>query len=469
MKAQLLFARLLELPKRGGELNKNLSVIFNGDENDYAERVERLIDNSITAKQCRKLFRQYLTGRGFGDDLNQIIVNKDKGTTLFEFLSRFDYEYATQGGVFVHVMHNVSGEPVSFDVVPFTSLRLGKKDDFDWNGKFYKADDWTKAKKKDLVDFHAFSPLPSVVQENIKKAGKIEKYKGQIFYFNPSDQDYPLSPIHPVLNDCDSEFRSGVFKNKSLRKGFFGKNILVTPPRIDPYLAKAPEKTLTAEQLLQLRKQQELADEVSDVLKGFVGVENHEGFMTLEMEFEGDDITKAVHHIKIPSDIDDKLFAHTEDSTANNIRKAYNNVPLILIDSSDHSLFGQSGEAILQAKQFYQDQIEEDQMLVEHALKKLFTGFPLLKDKELKIVPLIAKVDAAPAGEETPRDVNAEAQATLRGSVGGVTALLQVQQSVAAGTTDVEAAVRIIKEIYGFDEELARQMLGNPKETLNTQ
>lgn len=461
MKAQLLFATLPELVKRKTSFEKKLDVIFNGDENDYAERVERLIDNSITGKQCRKLFRQYLTGRGFGEDLNKVIVNKDKGTTLFKFLSRFDFEYATHGGVFVHVMHNLAGEPVSFDVVPYTSIRLGKKDGYQWNGKFYKANDWPKAKKKDLVAFHAFNPDPKIVQENIKDSGKLEKYKGQIYFFNPSDQDYPLAHIHPVLNDCDSEFRAGVFKNKSLRKGFFGKNILVTPPRIDPFLAKAPEKTLTADQILQLRKQEELADEVTDALKGFVGVENHEGFMTLEMEFEGDSIEKAIKHVKIDTDIDDKLFAHTEDSTSNNIRKAYNNVPKILLDTSDHALFSQSGEAIKAAKEFYQDQCEEEQMLIEHALAELFTGFGQLKGKELKIQPLVVEEEV----EETPRDVNAEAQATLRGSVGGVTALLQVQQSVAAGTTDVEAAVAIIREIFGFEESIAREMLGNPQST----
>jgi hypothetical protein len=37
------------------------------------------------------------------------------------------------------------------------------------------------------------------------------------------------------------------------------------------------------------------------------------------------------------------------------------------------------------------------------------------------------------------------------------------QQSVSSGLTDVESAIVIISEIFGFSSELARQMLGTPK------
>jgi hypothetical protein len=40
---------------------------------------------------------------------------------------------------------------------------------------------------------------------------------------------------------------------------------------------------------------------------------------------------------------------------------------------------------------------------------------------------------------------------------------LQIQQSV--HLTDVESAIVIISEIFGFSSELARQMLGTPKIT----
>tara|TARA_R110002167_G_scaffold81296_3_gene222683 strand:+ start:439 stop:1644 length:1206 start_codon:yes stop_codon:yes gene_type:complete len=392
MKARLLFAQLAELPKRVLKFDKGIEVILNGEENDYPERVERLIDNSITAKQCRKLFRQFLTGKGFGEELNKVYVHPKKQTTLLEFLNNFNREFSTHGGVFVHVMYNIDGNPVWYDVIPYTDARKGKKDSKDYNGKFAIYKDWSDVKKGDIKWLDNFNPEPKIVQDQILKDKGINKYKGQLFYFNPSNTDYPLAHIHPVMNDADSEFRSGVFKNKSLRKGFFGKNILVTPPRIDPNLTRVPVAMLSDEERAELQHQETAAGSVSETLKGFVGVENHEGFMSLEMEFEGDSIDKAIKHIKIESDIDDKLFAYTESSSSNNIRKSYNNVPLILVDSSDaKSLFGNSGEAVVQAKLFYQEQTEEERMMIEQCLKKLFKNYDKVNTEALKIQPLIEK------------------------------------------------------------------------------
>jgi len=57
----------------------------------------------------------------------------------------------------------------------------------------------------------------------------------------------------------------------------------------------------------------------------------------------------------------------------------------------------------------------------------------------------------------------AEAQANLKGSVGGVQGIIAIQQAVAAGTSDLEASVALLKEIYGFDEATSRKMIGTPQ------
>lgn len=55
---------------------------------------------------------------------------------------------------------------------------------------------------------------------------------------------------------------------------------------------------------------------------------------------------------------------------------------------------------------------------------------------------------------------NAQAQAAFRGSVGGVQGILQIQQSVEAGTTARESAIVILMQIYGFDGDTANEILG---------
>jgi hypothetical protein len=72
-----------------------------------------------------------------------------------------------------------------------------------------------------------------------------------------------------------------------------------------------------------------------------------------------------------------------------------------------------------------------------------------------------------PEPEETIQD-NASpetlaAQAALRGSVGGVQGILAVQASVAAGTTTFEAALSILTLVYGFTEQQAKDLLGQPE------
>ena len=60
----------------------------------------------------------------------------------------------------------------------------------------------------------------------------------------------------------------------------------------------------------------------------------------------------------------------------------------------------------------------------------------------------------------------AEAKANLKGSVGGVQGIIAIQQSVSKGFTDKGAAVKLLMEIYGFNEQTAIQMIGDP---INTQ
>lgn len=56
-----------------------------------------------------------------------------------------------------------------------------------------------------------------------------------------------------------------------------------------------------------------------------------------------------------------------------------------------------------------------------------------------------------------------QAQANLRGTVGGVQGILAIQASVAVGTTDYAAALETLVEIYGFSRETATLILGTPR------
>lgn len=57
----------------------------------------------------------------------------------------------------------------------------------------------------------------------------------------------------------------------------------------------------------------------------------------------------------------------------------------------------------------------------------------------------------------------AEAKANLKGSVGGVQGIIEIQQSVASGVTDSQSAIALLMEIYGFTEDIATRIIGTPK------
>jgi hypothetical protein len=155
------------------------------------------------------------------------------------------------------------------------------------------------------------------------------------------------------------------------------------------------DKFLTDEQLSMKRVSTTERENFRKSMQSFIGADNSDGMLHLEMEFEGDDIEKTMKFIDVATNINDKLFEYTEKSTANNIRKAFSNIPSILIENNESSVFGQSGEMLVQAKLFYQDQTEEDRDDLENEvlnpLFSIFEGFPM-PEKGLKILPLITKI-----------------------------------------------------------------------------
>lgn len=112
-------------------------------------------------------------------------------------------------------------------------------------------------------------------------------------------------------------------------------------------------------------------------------------------------------------------------------------------------------------KEFYWEQCSWEREKVEEAFEKLGYKFEFipLDEEKAKVSASTDEVAASPeASEETLR-----AQATLRGSVGGVQGILGIQQSVSQGLTDFESAITILMEIYGFTRSVSSALLGRPE------
>lgn len=448
---------VLDIVKRLVKWDKKLEIYLNGEDNLYPERIDRVINNSVTAKMASEMMVQYVIGKGFGEADNFQINDKQK---LIDFAIDVADSLVRQRGVAIHFDYNLNFEAINPKVLDFTKVRLGKKDSNFYNGKIVFKNDWNDQKEKEIV-FDVFNKNATVVKAQIEKAGSIEKYKGQVLFINlDSRYFYPLSRIDAVLNDCDSESQAAIYKNMILRKGFFGKQIIMTPPLVSN---DEPQMVLNdAGQMVrnhEFAKRQAEADEVKKTIESFIGSENAGGALMIESPDFINGIDTIFKIQTISSDLNDKMFEYTENSVSKNILMAFNNLPVALVKSPDSAMFGNSGESLMEAKKMYWENTSKERNKLETIINDIVQNLPTWNGQYSQIISLFEQTE-----EQSIGDVKRiEAQAQLKGSVGGVQALLQLQQAVSAGLTDLESAVVIIEEIYGINNELARKMLGTPK------
>ena len=301
-------------------------------------------------------------------------------------------------------------------------------------------------KKQESKSFDLFTNDKNAFAEQVKKAGGIEKYRGQIhFQFWDDDYLYPLSPFDPVYLDCDTEQQVSLFMNREIRNGFMATTIL-----------RVAAGTEEEEQAISNRIENATGADGTRVL-----------LMVDEIDPDTQEIKKngsfAVD--KIDSNINDKLFESWENSLMSKIRRSQN-VPSIFLDYETNKLGGTSGEAIIQATNSYNATTRDARSLLSEYFKEIFSVFDneeLKKNTDWTIKPLsLYEIET----QIEAIDENKKAQAVLRGSVGGVTSLIQLQQGVSTGVVDLESAINIVIEIYGFDRATAQRMIGTPKQTI---
>lgn len=375
---------LIDVWKRLTPWSKSADVYANDTDNAYPERMDRLINNSVTAKSAAAIMIQYLIGKGYGTENDSLIINKDKNLKLIDFADDAADDLVKQRGVFIHVNWNALYQISDFSVIPYEWCRIGKTDSNDYAGKIAVCKEWLKPKKADIQLIDIFNPRKKVIDAQVEKAGGWEHYKGQVLFVNMDTKLlYPLSRIDSVSEDCDSEAQASVYKNRLLRKGFFGNTLVVTRPLVG--------EGLDSKALLDAESERE---QFQKAIKESLGAENTGGVLCLEMDFAGEKLEDAILIKQIESKIDDKLFDYTETSVRENILVAFNNLPSGLVKTNESSLFGNSGEAIREMKRTYWENTTKERNLLTSVINQLLArsqDFSSLSVEPLKLIE-----DAAP-------------------------------------------------------------------------
>lgn len=364
-------AELINIYDRPIQFDKKLGIIRNGVDNLYSERIERYINNSVTAKAASIIMSNYILGKGFGNS-NDIVVGKD---TLFRFSTKILRNLVKHRGVFIHINYNANYKINSFDVLPYTHCRLGKKDDEKYNGKIAVSSKFSHKDLNinDISFFNVFNPNEKVVKSQVENEGGWSQYKGQILFYNLDFEfDYPLSTIDAVKYDCDSEHQASLYKNTSLRNGFFGKTIVVTEQLVDDFENYQNDEK-GAELYLQDKSD---AEKFNDSIKSFLGAENSAKVLHVQLDPKNPEATleQAIRFESVSSNIDDKMFEYTENSSFRNILMAFNNLPSQLI-RSENALFGNSGESIKQMRVTYQNNVNNERKEFLNLINLLFENY----------------------------------------------------------------------------------------------
>jgi hypothetical protein len=387
MKSFKIFPPLNDLFRKKETKSKSDKIILNGENNDYAEKIELFIENSVTANSCSNVFKRFLIG--LGDD-SLLDFKPNKYQKFDEFLDKIAEDYKDHRGFAVLVKYNPLGEKKEFHNIAFTDVRIEKTDSNEEATKYILCKNWNdilEVKKSERFSYHVYNDNPKIVLNQIEKDG-FEKYKGQIFYWHGSKEKYhyPIAFIHSVMNDADTEHRIQIHRNKRIRGGMLNKKIIITPPSIPEHL-NAPDNTLTDLDLVLKRDCLAKKTEMDELLSKFVSSENNEGLLHIEMQYDGDDMDKMFKVIDFKTESEDGFFKENEEKIKRNIRACYFNVPPILIDS-ENSFFGSSGEAIDQLKEFYEQNVKSEKLKFQRALSKCLSVevnlTPLVQDVNLK-------------------------------------------------------------------------------------
>jgi hypothetical protein len=377
---------LIEVWKRLTPWSKSADVYANDTDNGYPERMDRLINNSVTAKSAAAIMVQYLIGKGYGAAADGTIINKDKNLKLIDFADDVADDLVKQRGVFIHVNWNALYQITDFSVVPYEWCRIGKKDSNDYAGKIAISKEWLRPKRSEIELLDVYNPRKAVINAQVEKAGGWENYKGQILFVNMDTKlIYPLSRIDAVAEDCDSEAQASIYKNKLLRKGFFGNTLVVTRPLVGDGLEPGSRALMDAESERERFQQ---------AIKDSLGAQNTGGVLCLEMDFAGEKLDDAILIKQIESKIDDKLFNYTEASVRENILVAFNNLPAGLVKTNESALFGNSGEAIREMKRTYWENTGKERNVLTAVLNQLLQrsqDYASLTVQPLKLID-----DAAP-------------------------------------------------------------------------
>jgi len=349
---------------------KSLGIQAFDSDNCYPQRTIDIRNDSGTAKSCHKVIKKCTAGRSFTDEnLGSVSLNR-KGLTADKLRQKIADTITHHRGAIIHFNYNGLGQKTEINFVPFEFGRL-TLDDSIYPDRVAVYDNWDgkhgKFKKENIKYIHKYDPFKvfeQVEAEEVKVKGddleilaaKFDQYQGQILYWTADGSDkYPLCAFDEVLEDCITEAQTKRFKCSTSSRNFMPSHYVVTG-----------------------------ADEVQEDENGNA-IEGGGGLGDVLQDFQGGEEAGKIIHIqkdtaeepfeivKVEIQQYDRLLEHTEDSSTEDIVRAFN-VPDILVLRRDGGLGG-NGAELYEARTYLNENTQPDRDTISQIIEDCFDNF----------------------------------------------------------------------------------------------
>lgn len=379
--------------------NQTYGILNYDKDNAYPQRMLELVGASPTAKDCWNKRAKFIAGNGFEQaDLGKQIINS-KGLTLAKLLKAAAGDKALFSGFGIHVNYNANFKIASVNYVKFEDIRMGDTDSpetadkyavyFDWGRK-----SWKHVMRSKITFLDRYNPDPGTIKQQVSMAGGWENYKGQLFYFNPEVDDYPLIEADSVWEDFETEAGIKVFNNREVTTGFLPSTMLFMPSRREEADNAGPDDSDAINQNTPSQLEKDLG--------AFQGTKSSQKIIVIEYEDEASKPEFKPYAIQN----NDKLFESTERSVEARIIKGFS-IPRELVNPEKSSGLSNGGEK-KQAIREFNDNTAPERLELSETFAEIFSRFhiDINPANNWNIIPVPADVADDNAGMVAGNSIN---------------------------------------------------------------
>jgi hypothetical protein len=406
-------------------------------DNLYPQKVISIKQRSWALSSATKTYSDFISGDGWSDQaLNEAVLNSE-GLTGYDLLRNISNEKAVLG-IALHFNFDIQGRIVEINPIDFEDIRIRP------DGKLIHNPDWSRRDVSYDTIYCRFNP--DLVIQQIREVG-IDNYTGQVLYWTGTNKIYPLATFDAALDSGQYQAESELFKLRNVQNDFAPSGLLRYPIMLD--------------------KSEDWKKAKENLKRKAIGANNAGRIILMGTTTDMDEKGKLFEPFE--KNNADQLFVNQNSESKEIIFSVFRQ-PMILGAINPGGGWPNQQE-MQDAFEYYNSIVEQDRKEVEKLMVKVFEA-SIWDFNEVLILPkmLIKAISGSGIPEGIAEDgiseadqLRLEAQAKLKGTVGGVDGILSIQEKVSQGITQYNAGLKILTEIYGFEEQVAREILGDEK------